>query len=199
MAYGFSLIQDSKSTWHEYFLKGLLIAGLLSGVAQWVLLETKLKNTWLWIVINSFGIPSGLILGHYLFATLVSLAFTIMRKEIMTEGWIDLAYPLVVISIAGIVLGIFQWLVLKNKVEFAYWWIPVSAVSWIIGICLPYVIFYSLDTAIWGDSWGISGAVFGIMLGGIVGTIGSVAIGKMLANPKHLIKQVEFPPIGDAS
>jgi len=197
MAYGFSLIQDSKSTWHEYFLKGLFISGLLSGLGQWVIIKSRLKGTWMWIFINILGIPLGLILGHYLYSGFISLV--IPREEVLAYAWIDIAYPFTVISVAGIVLGTLQWLVLKNKVRAAHWWIPVSVLSWNIGLYLPYVALGSLDLGLWSETWSISGAIFGVMVGGIVGTIGSVTIGLMLANSNRVIKQIEIQELRDAS
>jgi len=197
MAYGFSFLQDSKSTWHEYFLRGLFVCGFLSGLGQWVLIKSRLKRTEMWIVINILGIPLGLILGHYLYSGFISLV--IPRKEVLAHEWIDIAYPFAVISVAGIVLGTLQWLVLKNKVGFAYWWIPVSVLSWNIGLYLPYVVFGSLNLGLWTDSWSISGAIFGVMLGGMVGTIGSITIGSMLTNSNRVIKLMETEESRNAS
>ncbi len=197
MAYGLSLMEDSDSTWHEGFLKGLFIGGLLSGSGQWVLIKARLKGTWMWIPINLLSIPLGLILGNFLYSGFLSLV--IPRRELLAHEWIEIAYPFAVISVAGVVLGILQWFVLKNKVGLAYWWIPVSVLSWITGLYLPYFIFGPLNLGIWNDVWSISGAVYGGILGGIVGTVGSITIGLMLANSNHLVKQIETQAIRDAS
>jgi len=126
------------------------------------------------------------LLGHYLYSGFISLI--IPRKEVLAYAWIDIAYPFTVISVAGIVLGTLQWLVLKNKVGSAYWWIPVSVLSWNIGLYLPYAALGSLNLGMWSETWSISGAIFGVMVGGIVGTIGSMTIGLMLANSNRVVK-----------
>src|SRR6185503_9134622 len=87
MAYGFSLIQESKSTWNEYFLRGLFVSGLLSGLGQWVLIEARIKRTEMWILINLLGIPLGLILGHYLYSGFVHFTLIIMGKEAIPYDW----------------------------------------------------------------------------------------------------------------
>jgi hypothetical protein len=43
----------------------------------------------------------------------------------------------------------------------------------------------------WNYSWNISGAIYGLAVGGIVGMLGSITIGKMLAN-----YQAEIPHFG---
>lgn len=96
---------------------GELWIGPVIGVTQWLILRRVVSNSAWWMagttvgwVVGSIAIGSGLVLapGPGLFTSLMSGA------------------------IAGGLVGVGQWPVLRQWVKLAFLWIPVSAAAWAI-------------------------------------------------------------------
>jgi hypothetical protein len=92
-----------------------VVIGLSMGALQWLLLKSRVKNAWLWIVATSFGWA----LGSFLILLL-------LPEELDLFGGM----------ILGLTTGIAQWLVLREVLRMAGWWIVVSLVAWTSGMAL---------------------------------------------------------------
>lgn len=124
-----------------WFLGGLLLpgigplaAGFGIGLLQWVVLQHRIRKTWRWVVASALGWAAG-----WLFVlAAVPDAFDFL------DGFV-----------AGLAVGIAQWWILRNEVEWSGWWIVISVVGWSTGITLaPGILLTGI----------LAGAVTGIAM-----------------------------------
>ncbi len=154
-------VNDMSVHWTVTLLIELIVWGILLGVGQWAILRTRLKKVWLWIPFTAIAFPCS-----YVFGPLVH------------DGRDDY---LIMSMVPGIVLGIFQWLVLYKKVKNSIWWIPASILSWTIGIFFSeeYYDLISLEQFGWDPPLQL-GVMLGIFLGIPVGVLSGIAIAFLL-------------------
>jgi hypothetical protein len=117
------------------------VEGLCVGAAQWWVLREQLSlKAFPWIGMTVLGGTVAWLIGMIAGSTLSFEAETTAVTEpglIMTlllSGLMGLGL--------GVMLGTAQWLVLKNYVKRAVWWIPANAVAWLVGMV---IIFASID------------------------------------------------------
>ena len=182
LAVGFGFITKD-SDWIITFPVGFTIIGILSGFGQWVMLDRQLDKVRAWIPLT--------ILGHLLGFVLGFIFYTWLYRGDWTRTF--------VISIMiGTVLGVFQWLVLHNKVKYSLWWIPISILSWGIGEHLSFAILNRINfyKIIWAYNNLTSGAIGGMLLGILVGIVNGVSIALMLSKSNEKInlheKEISF-------
>lgn len=114
-----------------FLVNSLIGAGI--GLTQWFLLRSwHYKNGW-WILATSFGWAVGVLVDAFTmpFFARSSPLFLILSRVML-------------LSLPGIVVGIPQWLLLKQIVLRAFLWILISAGAW-IGTSL-FVTFISDPT-----------------------------------------------------
>lgn len=93
----------------------LVISGVAVAVFQWSVLYKRIQKSWRWLVFSALGWIVG----------------TILLVLIVPERMGSLAGPFL-----GAVLGVVQWQILRNELEFAGWWIPISIIAWTTGLTL---------------------------------------------------------------
>jgi len=105
-----------------WLLGKLLFVGIsmvASGVAiaafQWAVLYKRIHNAWRWAVLSS----------------LIWIAITILLQIAAPTAMTAFIGPLL-----GLVLGIAQWYLLKQVVEWAGWWIIISLLAWTTGLTI---------------------------------------------------------------
>ena len=126
-------------------LGGGLIAGAISGAAEWFALRRWVS--WLWIVATSVGMAVGLAVG----AALVD--YGISRGDLMLMG-----------LVTGLGVGALQALVLTRQgISGAFWWAVANPPAWALGwLVTSYVISRNIDERF--TNFGASGAiVFGLL------------------------------------
>lgn len=89
--------------------------GIGMGVLQWLVLQHRLRKAWRWIIATT--------LGWLLGSTLILAS--------LPEGMDFLAGVII-----GITTGTAQWLVLRNELYWAGWWIVISVIAWTTGMAL---------------------------------------------------------------
>lgn len=94
---------------------GFLISGVGIGFFQWMILSGRIRRPWRWAIATIPGWFIGWILGIYL---------------------LPLELDLFSGMILGLSTGISQWLLLRNEVKLAWWWIIFSVVGWTSGLTL---------------------------------------------------------------
>jgi hypothetical protein len=90
-----------------------IAAGLTLGILQWLVLVGHIHRPWRWIIASA----AGWIVG----GTLATLA---------APGDPGLLLGL----LAGLAAGVAEWLILRQELMWAGWWIPISALAWATGL-----------------------------------------------------------------
>lgn len=99
------------------FFSGIpfVISGVAIAVLQWTVLYKRIRKAWRWIIYSSLGWIAG-----YIF-------FVISFPGEM--GF--LLGPLL-----GAGLGVVQWFILRDEVDWAGWWMIISLIAWTTGLTL---------------------------------------------------------------
>ena len=90
-----------------------LAAGVAIAAFQWSILFKRMPKAWQWLPYTFLGWFAGYIGSLLLFP----------QNAAFWSG------PLV-----GLAAGFTQWLYLRNKLELAWWWIPINILAWTTGI-----------------------------------------------------------------
>ena len=115
---------------------GVALGGIAAGVLQWLVLRRQVANVGWWLLAN---VAAVIVVGGVVFAVgAVNDDF----------GWV------VGVGIFGTVVGVLQWLVFRQKVDRAGWWVLASTVGWVIAG--PISGF---------GGWAVLGAVYGVVTG----------------------------------
>jgi hypothetical protein len=93
------------------------LCGAVIGAAQWFVLRPILRGSGWWVL--ACGI--GWLAGYLAFSLLVLLA--------RGNAGLVLAVCLIAFVIGGAAMGALQWLVLRNRVHQAAWWVPTQVVG----------------------------------------------------------------------
>lgn len=102
------------------------LLGLLTGLLQYLLLRRYLPRMGWWVAATALGWPLGIAavyLGYTIWPTILGANAT-WPKELL---WVSV----------GTATGLAQWLVLRQRVSRAGWWILASALGW--GLVRPIV------------------------------------------------------------
>ncbi len=108
-----------------------------------------------WVMINTFGIMVGL--------PIVGLIFVLLTGTLDFSN----AVAALFVAITGILLGVFQWLVLRSQIERSHWWILSTSIGLAVGVAVIIgAIHWVSDRQLpeTGKSL-LVGTIFGIMLG----------------------------------
>jgi hypothetical protein len=111
---------------------------------------------WLkWVLASFIGCITGELLGaiYFPFGWLLVLAHDLGLSIEVTEAVFG---SLSIGAMQGILLGLLQYLVLRNKIKHALWWVPATTLGWIIGL---QINLYSQDIYL---GFALSAALAGI-------------------------------------
>ena len=125
-----------------------VVAGMVIGVAQWLVLRQAVPVSALWVLASAVGLAVGLPLRVNILGTGTDL--------------VGVAYRAV---FTGAVLGVFQWMILRPHVPLALWWVPTVAIGWGLGSAITRAVGVDLS-----EGWavfGISGAGGFVLLSGL--------------------------------
>ena len=98
------------------FFQGIpiVISGVAIAAMQSFVLFKRIPKAWRWIVLSSIGW-----VGGYIIVILITTDVNL------------LAGPVV-----GGTVGIAQWLLLRNEVDWGAWWILISLIAWTTGLVI---------------------------------------------------------------
>lgn len=133
----------------SFFVPGALstivlgaLMGTSLGIMQWLVLRGHINQASWWVPASAAGWAAGFTIG-------VSLAHSLSLAGI--------EFGVTVGVITGAFLGLSQWLVLRNHVTQAGWWVLASIFAWASGL-----LYYQP-----GVSW--IGALYGTLTGMVTG------------------------------
>ena len=108
------------------------ISGLLTGVLSWITVRPALRNT-------------GLSLSWHL-ATLASVLVceTIMGYIVFGESKVSHSVILFVSAVCGFVVGLIQWLYIRNASQKTFIWVIASSFAWLM-LTAVFVLVGTLD------------------------------------------------------
>jgi hypothetical protein len=121
-------------------------AGVGVGAMQWAALYHRLPTAWRWPLITA---------ATWIAGSIFILVAVPADSQLLLSG-----------VILGPVVGIGQWLILRQHVYWAGWWIVISTMSWITGLTLLPGI---------------------LATGAMVGAISGLALGLLLHSPRSEI------------
>jgi hypothetical protein len=102
--------------------------GLGIGILQWLVLQNRIKNAWQWILVTTLGWALG----------------SVIVMSLIPDG-MDFLAGLTI----GTTTGTAQWLVLRNKLHWAGWWIVINIVAWTTGFyLLPGIILTGVSAGV---------------------------------------------------
>lgn len=149
------LLPDDDSPFFVFTL--LLISGFFIGLAQWLILRTKLPKSSQWILATTIGLPFGFFSGG------VTLA---LMPDFPGNIWSRAA---VVAVIGGTIIGILQLRALHTKISGSFLWLLASGLSWGVALCLSAFVF---DTFLSNLEFQLFFVPFlGMLIGAVVGII----------------------------
>ncbi|MFZ5820991.1 MAG: hypothetical protein ACOYYJ_13910 [Chloroflexota bacterium] len=92
----------------------IIISGTAIAVLQWSVLYKRIQKAWRWIIFSSIGWIAG-----YILVVIFSAHTGILLGPVM-----------------GAAVGIMQWFLLRKEVDWAGWWVIISALAWTTGLTL---------------------------------------------------------------
>lgn len=127
----------SYSASNDGFFEGVLslifLVGLFMGFGQWIVINTKIKKAYSWILATIIGFSLGVFISFWGFVLLSSVT----GKYYKIFEWIRMIGTL---SGAGIFTGFCQWTSLKRKIAGALKWSLVTGMSFVIGFLPIFLV-----------------------------------------------------------
>lgn len=108
-----------------------MIGGTIIGLTQGLILSYYLSDAWLWILVNliSWGVLTGVGFG--------AMGWFTPHNHVLIMRFF---WGLIFGAVGGAWLGIWQWLILKNFFQPAWYWIIFSSLSWALGLSLGWTL-----------------------------------------------------------
>ena len=176
---------------------GTLLEGVVVGAAQESVLRPFLSRLrrGSWVVATAVGAALAWALGM-IPSTVMALTFSGSAPGAVTEP--PMAVKIVLAAglglIAGPVLGMAQWTVLRRYVDRAGRWLWANALAWAVGMPL---IFLGMDVVPWnGHPWALMVVVYAVCgtTGVAVGAIHGRVLIQLLSRSQGLASQLPVKP-----
>jgi hypothetical protein len=130
----------------------VVILGLAGGFMQWLVLRRRIGGAGWWVPASGLGFPIALV-----------AADSVGRR-------LDIATPILMGALFGILSGILPWIVLRRKITQAGWWVLAHLVGSLAGGALGIIAFHAMGLiGFYQFTWAAAGAMFGAGLGAITG------------------------------
>jgi len=156
------------------------IEGAIVGYAQVLVLRRRLPQLKAWIAATSLGAVLAWTLGMIPSTAIGYVASTPSATPSAISDAMQLLLAIPLGLLAGTILGLPQWFVLRKHVAHAGWWILANALAWACGMPLVFLV----TGAGWSDSL-LSAAVLAALglaaASALVGAIHGLFLVKLLA------------------
>lgn len=117
----------------EGVLSALFLVGLFMGFGQWLVINTKIKRAYGWILATLIGFSIGMLVFFWIFAVIAAIADNFYR----VYEWI---WMIGTGAGAGISTGGCQWISLKRKLMDSIKWGLVMALGIVVGMFLLLLV-----------------------------------------------------------
>lgn len=144
------------------------IAGSGMGSAQWVLLRRHLEKARRWIPATGLGM------------SMIGLFYFILGGESA-----DTAGVIIHNTLAGMVLGVLQWFILRRTIEDSGWWVLASFITYLTGGVLNDLYLQA--------SLGLDGAVSSFVTVAFMATISGAVMIYLLRRPAPELEVAATP------
>jgi hypothetical protein len=148
----------------------IAVLGGVTGVTQWLVLRQRIRKAGWWILASVLGYGTGFWLGRV--AADSAVPFFI--------GWGRIEWLAIAGAVWGTTAGVAQWLILRQRIQKAGWWVlasatgltiglPVLALKWWVGVWPVY--WWGLGASVahvrisWIVGWTMAGAIYGTITG----------------------------------
>ena len=143
--------------------------GLMVGLAQWLVLRRWIRRAGWWVLALAVGSALGALLGGPLVMPLVEMVA-------WEYGWEvgDAIHGILVGGIAGILIGIAQWLILRRHARKATWWVLLSMIAMLATLGIDFSL-RTLDYLLV--------VIARLAVGAVIAMITGTALVMLLRNP----------------
>ncbi len=164
----------------EGILSLLLLVGLFMGFGQWLVINTKIKRAYGWILATLIGFGIGTLVSFWIFVALSTIGDNFRQ----VYDWVSMIGTG---AGAGILTGVCQWISLKRKLADSVKWALVMA----LGIAVS-MISSLLVASIFNEAGLISGISVGLISSVSVGLISGLFAESLIIGPET--RQQETAP-----
>ncbi|GEM_PF-1952304 len=208
---GLALVSDGTIGfgWVLFVFMLMMLSGIVSGgwfgFWQWLVLRKQISSSGKWILTSSIGMAAGTLLSSLIIYAISSDPISEYIDSVDFSILAMLATPGI---INGIVIGISQWLVLREWTYRAGWWVVIMPVSFTLGLLIfssGFILWYLLALFIqisalternalqFSDIWNIETLRIFVMSGACVGAISiGLITGVLLNRLLRFYKREEF-------
>lgn len=125
--------------------------GLTVGVAQWLVLQRFLSKTDWWVFATAIGWTVGWVIYGF-----GRLAGWFLKGDLTVDvsGIGDISNLAIVVALGGTFASIAQWVILRQRVPRAFWWILSSVACWLIAA----IVISLIADPIWKQISTVSGS-----------------------------------------
>lgn len=118
--------------------------GVAVGIAQWWILRRIIPRSGWWILASALG-----------WCAIAYLLTMMLYNDVPAPGSPDFAKPILAtlpsaggaiaqITVAGALMGLFQWLILRSTLPKSFWWIPAHAVIMLMAALGVFTLGYNI-------------------------------------------------------
>lgn len=159
----------SNDGFFEGALSFLLSVGFFMGLGQWLVINTKIKRVYGWILATLIGFSAGSFISFIFFAFISSL----IKDEY--HRFFNLFSIIGTGAGTGIITGVCQWISLRRKMAGATKWSLVMALSFTISILILTA------SSVW-NSFAGSGLILSII---VISLISGLFVEKLIIQPEQ--------------
>jgi hypothetical protein len=149
-----------------------LLAGLVIGLAQWLVLRNYLADSVDWVF-------------HLMASWVVGYTLALLVADLMPGGLIGVLLSYILF---GIIVALFQWPVLHREIPQLWMWILANVVGWTLGALLSQWVI----GALFGENPGnqvLMTLVNSAVLGLVAGLITGLALVRIVREPDLPVRQ----------
>jgi hypothetical protein len=120
----------------ESILSLLLLVGLFMGFGQWIVMSTKIKKAYAWILATLIGLFIGIFISFYLFF-FMGVIFSRFGEYYRIYEWI---WMIATFMGAGMFTGACQWVSIKRRLANSLKWALATGLSFTVGVLVMDIV-----------------------------------------------------------